>query len=175
MIRPHRHRWLGLATLLLYLLAILSLVANGLLIWRLLQLRDRADAVLDDLLSLTEQIGEEVIAIPVEVDETFPVSASVPFQYEGTVPIDIDVPISTTVAVPVQLLGRVVEFEVPIDITVPISYQVPIAVEQTIEIQTSVPVQIETTIELPLAETPIGDYIEQLRQAIQRLREEGGP
>ena len=173
MIRPHQHRWLALATLLLYPLAILSLAANGLLIWRLLALRDRADALLDDLLVLTESIGEEVIAIPVEIDETFPVHASVPFRFEDTLSIDTAVPISTTVAVPVQLLGRVIEFEVPIDITVPISYQVPIVVERTIEVDTSVPVQIETTIELRLSETPIGVYMEQLRDAIQRLREEG--
>lgn len=172
MIRPHRHRWLGFATVLLFLLVVLSLAANGVLIYRLLELRQRANAVLDDLLILSETVGEQVIAIPVELDETFPVSASVPFQYEGTVPIDTTVPISTTVAVPVQLLGRVIEFEVPIDITVPISYQVPIEVEQTIQVDTSVPVHIDTTIELPLSETPIGGYMEQLREAIQRLREE---
>jgi hypothetical protein len=174
-IRSHQHRWLGLAVLLLFLLVGLSLVANGLLIRRLLELRERAGAVLDDLLVLTESIGDDVIVVPVEIDETFPVSASVPFEYEDTLPIDTDVPISTTVAVPVQLLGRVVEFEVPVQITVPISYGVPIAVRQKVEVNTSVPVQIETTIELPLSNTPIGSYMEQLRAAIQRLQEEESP
>lgn len=175
MIRSHQHRWLGLAVLLLFLLTGLSLVANRLLVRRLLELRERADAVLDDLLVLSESIGDEVIVVPIEIDETFPVTASVPFQYEDTLPIDTEVPISTTVTVPVQLLGRVVEFEVPIQITVPISYGVPIAVDQTVEVNTSVPVHIETTIELPLSDTPIGSYVGQLRAAVQRLQEEEGP
>jgi hypothetical protein len=172
-IRSHQHRWLGFATVLLLLLVLLSLAVNGFLIYRLLELRGRADAVLDDLLALSGTIGEQVIAIPVEIDRAFPVHASVPFRYEGTVPIDTTVPISTTIAVPVQLLGRVVEFDVPVDITVPISYSAPIDVEQMIEIDTSVPVHLDTTIELPLSETPIGGLIQGLRDAIQRLREEG--
>jgi hypothetical protein len=168
-IRSHQHRWLGLATLLLYLLVIVSLVGNGLLIWRLLELRARAYALLADLLVLTQAIEEDTIAIPVEIDQAFPVRASVPFQYQATIPIDTDVPISTTVAVPVQLLGRVVEFEVPIHVTVPISYQAPISVEKTIEVSTTVPVHLETTVELRLSETPVGEVMQQLRQAIQRL------
>lgn len=167
---------LRIAVVLLYPLVLLSLGLNVMLIRELLKIRDQAlqalDQTADQVMAMTAGIEDEVISIPIQVDETFPVSVSVPFAYNTTIPIDMDVPIKTTFKVPFEVAGTTINLDVPVDMSVPIYYEVPVSLERTFDINTTVPVKFNMNVEVRLADTALPAYLAELRTAVQEIKKQ---
>ena len=162
---------LSIGMILLYPLVLLSLGLNAFLIWQLLQARDMAYDSLDQVLLMTDGIEDEVFAIPIQIDQEFPVNVSVPFEYSDTFPVNMVVPISDTLSVPFEIMDSTIMLEVPVDMTVPINVVVPVSLKKTFDISTTIPVKFDMNVEFSLADTPIPGYLSSLRLAVQEIKQ----
>jgi hypothetical protein len=145
----------------LWILVALSLTLNALLIFGLLYIRDNARRQVLAAADSLATVQFEAFDLPINVNETIPISLTVPFSDTFVVPIsqtvpvslsvlfadNIDVPIkeiipiNTTVEVPVTIpgIGRVT-IPIPIVTSIPIDLNVVVPISRTIPINTSIPV-----------------------------------
>jgi len=163
---------LRIGVILLYPLVLLSLGLNVVLIMELLKIRDSAFDSLDQVVAMVSDIENEVISIPIHIDEEFPVNVSVPFEYSATFPVNTQVPIVTTLVVPFDIMGKTIDIQVPVDMSVPVNLEVPVYLQKTFDINTTVPVKMDLSVDFRLADTPIPAYFDALRQAIEKLTEQ---
>jgi hypothetical protein len=168
---------LVVALILLAILTLLSLALNGVVIFGLVRARQialeaqqTALNTVTDARSLVTGVGDDTFSYTFNVQQEIPVNASVPFNDEITVPIQTTIPVSTVVIIPVDagLLGTF-DVDVPIRTMFPVDLSVTFPVSQTIDIATTVPLDVAVPIEVPLAETPLIGYIEELDTGLARL------
>jgi hypothetical protein len=191
--RGYRIVLIVLAVVTLFLLAL-----NGAFIYGLLRARQIALKTVADARATATGIGDKTFCYTFEIHKEIPVAASVPFHEQVTVPVQMTVPISTSVVVPVQTTAPIkTSVVVPIDLgttsynrtvpidlgvisynlTVPISIVVPIDLEfsvpvsKTVDIATTVPVDLVLPIEVPIADTPLIGYLENLDAYLAKLEE----
>lgn len=157
--------------LLLWFVAILSLLLNLLLIIGLNNLRDDARTELAGAAEDLAAVELTPFDLPVAIDETLAISLTVPFSdtfvvpLDTTVPIDTEIPFEETVVVPIStvipidtsvtaqlpLVGAV---DIPIVTTVPVDLAVDVPISRTIPIQMDLPVQF--TVDVPVeSDVPI--------------------
>ncbi len=163
-------RRLNIWVAFLYVLVIISLAINVRLIWELKRARDQAYAAVDQLLTITGQIGDEKISVPIHVAREFPVKVSVPIEYNARIPVNADVPISTTVVIPFEVMGKTIEFPVPINMNIPVNVEVPVNLSKTFDISTTVPVVFDMNVEVKMSDTPLPKYMDELRAALLAVR-----
>lgn len=165
------HYWL------LWAVALASLLTNVLLFMQLNNLRQRARQEVSDASELLQSVEIEAYDLPIHVDETVPISITVPFSdtfivpinttvsvsdaisFEDNVevPINTVIPVNTTVAVPVPALGNInipIVTNIPVDmeVIVPISRTIPVELEIPVDMTVAVPVESEVPIQ---AEIPV--------------------
>jgi hypothetical protein len=170
----------------LWIIALASLGLNVFLLLRLYNFSQEAQKSVDQVKAIS-QILEAVettelgsINVPVVIDETLPVSLTVPFSETIEVPINTTIPISTSIAVNenivvpindtvslnrdaqivISVLGQSIPVDVPIRADIPLSMQtnVPIDLEVPIELDIPVDMMIEVPVdtEVPIeAEIPV--------------------
>ena len=165
--------------ILLAMLTLCSLALNGVTIFALLQARqiglDASQTALDtvtDARAMVTSIGEDTFTYTFEVQQEIPISTSVPFDEEVTVPIHTTVPISTVVMIPIDagLLGTF-DVDVPIRAAIPVNVEVVVPISQTVSIATTVPLDVDVPIAIPLAETPLVGYLDELDAVLAQLEQ----
>lgn len=167
--------WLkrGWHYLLLWLFVLVSLGLNVFLIVSLnnarSQAREHVEAAGERLQNL--EVGQ--FELPVAIDEslpisftvpfsdtfvvpisaTIPVSASVPFSETIDVPIDTTIPINTRVSVPLPALGNI-PIPIPIVTAIPVNLDVQVPISRSIPVQLDIPVNL--TVNVPVeSEVPV--------------------
>lgn len=153
--------------LLLWLLVVFSLGLNIFLFVTLNNIRSQARAQVQaagDRLSTVEVADFE---LPIQIDETLPisftvpfsdtfivpisatipVSASVPFSETIDVPINTVIPINATVSVPLPAIGNI-PIPIPIVTSIPVNLDVKVPISRTIPVALDIPVDL--TIEVPV-------------------------
>jgi hypothetical protein len=172
--------------ILLWLIVLISLGINIFLVVTLINLQREAQESVAKMKTVAEIFADvdpvelQNFDIPVVIDETLPISLTVPFNDTFQVPIKTTVPISTSVtineniSVPINdvvslnrnativisVLGQSIPVDIPIraDIplnmqtNVPINMEVPIELEIPIDLMVEVPVNTEVPID---AEIPV--------------------
>lgn len=168
----------AIALILLALLTLLSLALNGVVIYGLLQARqialDAQQAALKtvtDARSVVAGVGDDAFSYTLKVEQEIPIAASVPFDEVVIIPVHTVVPIDTTVTVPIDLGITTYDLEIPIQTIVPVNLEFAVPISQTVDIVTSVPLDVDVPIEIPLAETPFVDYMDELDAGLARLEE----
>jgi len=166
------------ALILLALLTLLSLALNGVVIYGLLRARqialDAQQAALKtvtDARSVVASVGDDTFSYTLKVEQEIPVAASIPFDEVVTIPVNTVVPIDTTVIVPIDLGITIYDLVIPIQTIVPVNLEFAVPISQTVDIVTSVPLDVDVPIEIPLAETPFVEYIDELDAGLARLEE----
>lgn len=157
--------------LLLWFVALLSLLLNALLIISLNNLRRQAKQELAGAAEEMEAVELAPFELPVAIDETLAISLTVPFSDTFVVPVDTMVPIDTeipfeeTVVVPIETvipidtsvtarLPVVGDVDIPIVTTFPVELSVEVPISRTIPVQVEVPVRF--TVDVPVeSEVPI--------------------
>lgn len=166
-----------IALIVLTVLTLLSLALNGVVIWGLLraqQIALEARQVVQDTVSdaraIVAGVGDDTFSYTLKVQQEVPVEALVPLEEEVVVPIRATIPISTVVIIPINagLLGTF-DIDVPVRTMVPVSLDVAIPISHTVNIATTVLLDVEVPIEIPLAETPLVDYLKELDAGLGRL------
>jgi hypothetical protein len=166
----------AVALISLTVLTLLSLTLNGVVIFGLLRARqialDVRQATLNtvtDARAIITSVGNDTFAYTLEVEQEIPIEASVPFNEEISVPVNTVIPIDTTVTVPIDLGITTYDLEVPIQAILPVDLEFTVPISQTIDIATTVPLNVAVPIEIPLDETPLVDYMEELDIGLGRL------
>ena len=167
-----------IALILLALLTLLSLALNGVVIYGLLRARQIAlgaqQAALQtvtDARSVVAGVGDDAFSYTLKVEQEIPIAASIPVDEVVTIPVDTVVPIDTTVIVPIDLGITTYDLVIPIQTIVPVNLEFAVPISQTVDIVTSVPLDVDVPIEIPLAETPFVDYMDELDAGLARLEE----
>lgn len=165
------------ALILLTILTLLSLMLNGVVIFGLVRARQialeaqqTALNTVTDARSIVTGVGDDTFYYTFKVQQEIPINTSVPFNDEITVPIRTTIPVSTVVIIPVDagLLGTF-DVDVPIRTMFPVDLNITFPVSQTVDIVTTVPLDVAVPIEVPLAETPLVGYMEELDTGLARL------
>ncbi|MEA3341618.1 MAG: hypothetical protein U9R15_16770, partial [Chloroflexota bacterium] len=104
--------------------------------------------------------------------QEIPIATTIPFNEDVSVPIHTTIPISTTVVIPINagLLGAF-SIDVPIRAVIPVDLEFTVPVSQTVDIATTVPLAMDVPINIPLAETSLIDYIDEVDAALARFEE----
>jgi hypothetical protein len=158
-----------IALIVLTALTLLSLMLNGAVIYVLLQGQQIALNTVNDARAVVTNVNDATISYTIEVDQEIPVAASVPFYEVVSVPINTVLPVETTVMVPINLGVISYSLEVPISTIIPVDLEVTVPISQTVNVVTTVPLDLDVPIEIPLADTPLVDYVEELDAALARL------
>jgi hypothetical protein len=158
------------ALIVLAVLTLLSLVLNGMVIVGLLRARQIALNTVTETRAIVAGIGDDTFSYTFEMDQDIPVAVSIPFNEEVTVPIRTTLPISTVVVIPINagLLGTF-DVDVPIRTVIPIDLEVAVPVSRTVDIATTVPLDVDVPIEIPIADTPLVGYLEELDAALAQV------
>jgi hypothetical protein len=160
--------------ILLWLLVLVSLGLNVFLLFTLNNAQRQAResvtevAAISEILSAVEAVELDSYEVPIVIDETLPISLTVPFKETFSVPIQTTIPISTSIAVneniavpinDVVSLNRdarifisVLGQSIPVDI--PIRADIPLNMQTNVPINLEVPVELEVPIDL-LLEVPV--------------------
>ena len=166
------------ALILLTLLTLLSLALNGVVLyglWRARQIALDAQkvalATVGDARVIVTGIGDDTFAYTLEVEQEIPIAARIPFDEVVTIPVNTVIPIDTSVTVPIDLGITTYDLVVPIQTVVPVDIQFDVPISKTVDIATTVVLDVDVPIEIPLAETPLLDYVEELDAGLARLEE----
>jgi hypothetical protein len=154
----------------LWAIAIVSFLLNFALIYGLLSARASAARQVTEAADSLAAVRLDPFELPVNVDESLPISMTVPFSDTFLVPISQTIPVSlsvlfednievpiqeiihinTIVFVPVQVIPGLppANIEIPIITDIPIDLFVEVPVSKTIPISTSIPVVFD--VEVPV-------------------------
>lgn len=153
--------------LLLWLVALVSLGLNIALVAGIYNFRQRAQEEVRNASRLLNTVELEDFELPVQVDEslpisltvpfsdtfqtpistTVPISAAIPFTDNIEVPVNAVIPINTQVQVPIPVIGNVV-VPIPIVTSIPVSLTVDVPISRTIPVQLDIPVNLD--VEVPV-------------------------
>jgi len=156
--------------IVLALLTLLSLTLNCVVIFSLLQARQTALSTVADARAIVTGVGDDAFSYTLELNQEIPVAATVPFNEVVTVPVNTTLPISTVVVVPINagLLGTF-DIDVPIRTVVPVDLEFTVPISQTVNVVTTVPLDFDVPIEIPIADTPLAGYLEELDAALAEV------
>ncbi len=159
--------------LLLWLLVIISLGVNVYFLTTLNRMRAQARAQVEAAEQRLQEVEVADFELPIEIDETLPISFTVPFSDTFLVPISatipvsasvpfsdtIDVPINTvipvnaTVSVPLPAIGNI-PIPIPIVTAIPVNFDVQVPISRSIPVLLDIPVNL--MIEVPIeSEVPV--------------------
>ena len=184
------------AIAVLTVLVLLSLALNGVLIWQWLNFRAQALVLADQALAMAGQaealrqgaidaiagyrrelrgVTEFEFEYNVQIDQTLPIDAVVPFHERLEVPIQTTIPIDQEIQTTVNLqipqfgLDIPVDVAVPIQVDVPIDLKVPVEIDRDVPIQTTVPISLEVPISIDLADAGLLHYVDLVDQGLADL------
>jgi hypothetical protein len=157
-----------IALIMLAMLTLISLVLNGVVILGLLRAQQVALTTVADARAIVAGIGDDTFSYTFELKQEIPIATSIPFNEEITMPIKTTIPINTTVVVPIDLGITTYNLEVPIRTVFPVDLEFTVPVSKTVNIATTVPLDLDVPLEIPIADTPIIGYVEELDGALER-------
>ena len=159
--------------LLLWLLVLVSLGLNVFLFVTLNNIRNQARMQVAAAGERLQAVEVGAFELPVHIDETLPisftvpfsdtfvvpisatipVSASVPFSETIDVPINTNIPINATISVPLPAIGNI-PIPIPIVTNIPVNLDVQVPISRTIPVELDIPVDL--IIEVPVeSQVPI--------------------
>jgi hypothetical protein len=170
--RPQRSiKALWLAVIVSLLISITSLALNGVLVYKLLSIRQTAVDGLDTAIAALDDFGAEGFEYEYHFSETIPFKGDIPIKQELVFPFKGEIPINTTVQVPINAgaLGTF-NISVPIDTVFPVDLEVPISVDQTIHVETEIPLDMVIPINIQPDDPLVQDLLGKVRAWLMELR-----
>ena len=191
-LRPH------VLTTVLIMVMLGSVLLHLLTLGALVQLRQRVSQQLASSADHLAQVRLHDVRYAVPVKYSFPLDTTIAISETVTVPIETTVPIKQTIQLPINTPLRRFEIPVPVEMTVPISETVTVPLETTVPVSATIAVPLEMTVpvsatiavpirravpitadipidtsiplNLDLTDSPIGDLLTHLEDAVRALR-----
>lgn len=157
--------------LALWLVALSSLMLNVFVIRELLLSREAVLTVIDDAITVVQELQTQSIDYTFTYSDTVIVEADIPVN--ETIPVDIEqvIPIDTVVNVPVTipLLGRYT-IAIPIQTDIPVHIQDEVTLEKTFYVYTAVPIELEMPVSIPITSISLFQTLEDLEARLEGYR-----
>jgi hypothetical protein len=169
---PTQNRFVIYSVPLLWGAIIALLVLNFITFFGLNQARLAAVKVLDEIDSTLEDFTTATIVYDLKVDETVPVQADVPLNYNANLPVDLVIPIDQSFQVPVQIpAGGQIILDVPFKANFPLNETIPIRINESTRVDTVVHLDFTVPIKIEIAQTPLVGYIRQTQANVAELKQ----
>ena len=166
----------------LFVLVIASLSLNGFLLWQWLgflqqaqEMGQQAQVAMDQAVASLGDFENTSIQFTVPVHDEIPVKTNVKFKKNIKVPIKLNVPIDQKVKTQIPL--KINDITIPIEVTVPVKMNIPVNdvqevnLDLDIPIDTTIPIDMTVPVNIPLKDTGLGPYIQQLRSMLMQLND----
>lgn len=163
-------RLVNLIAVLALLLAGVSLAVNLILLQRLEQGRVAVLGTLDSTSERLNSLADVSIRQSVHVQQTIPVTGSIPFHQTLTVPISMTIPFNDEINVNVNTPLGPMNMPVNFDTSVPVDMQFPVTISQTVPYSLTIPIDMQVPFEVRLRDLGIEAVIRQAQLEIQQLR-----
>lgn len=149
-------------------LTALSLLLLSVLVVQFLQLRRAAYTIVADARVLVTDLADDTFSYTVSVDQSIPISTSIPFSQAVTVPFNAVMPVNTTIVIPIDLGFATYDLPVPIRTVFPVDMEVTVPFSETMDVVTLVAVDLDVPIEIVIADTPLADYLQELTVTLEQ-------
>jgi septal ring-binding cell division protein DamX len=121
------------------------------------------NAVLGQLDSAFEGLGQAVINDTIRIDQQVPVQFDLPLEQDTTVTTQAPVPINTQATFS---LGQFGSINGTVSLQLPTGTRLPVHLALTVPVSNSIPVVFDQPVSIPLAEKGLGSVVAKLRSAL---------
>lgn len=159
---------------LLWIVALGSLAVNAWLVRLLADVRRQAG---EGAVSAAQAVGDlrqSSIDYQVHVEQSLPVTLSVPISETLSVPISATLPVNTQVTIPLKTPLGTFPITIPIQTTVPVNLQPKVPIRLTVPVSTTVPVVLDVPIQIQIADTALGDSLAAAQHSLETLAVQWG-
>jgi hypothetical protein len=157
---------------LLWIVALLSLCIGAALIFTLGAVRGRAVDGLRTAADAVRVLRGSSIDYVVRVEQSLPVSLTVPFSTTLLVPINTTLPLDTEFKLTLRTPLGDYPVNVPVQSSVPINMQTSVPVNLSVPISASVPIALSLPVRINLSQTALGASLEQMEGFLSALATE---
>lgn len=157
--------------LLLWLLAVTSLLMNVVMMRQLLLARQAARSAVSEVLTVLDNLQGTSLNYEVTVDQILQIETDLPVDETIPVVIDQNLPIDTTVQATVNAgpLGQI-PLNVPIVANVPVYIEQDLHIDQPFAVSMAVPVNFTIPIDIELADTPFSATIDEVKARLEQTQ-----
>ena len=150
-----------------------SLLVHALTLTQLFRVRNTLRGQIEQLAASVDAAKRQEVRYDLPIDQQVPIDLDVPISRSVTIPIRTSVRIQQEINLPIDTgVAGQIQIPIPIDATIPVSTTVPIDFDQTINISTTVPLRLNVPIRVDLGAPQLSGYLDRLRDALLRLRDE---
>jgi len=158
-----------IALVILLVLTLLSLGLNGVVIYGALQAQQTALETVRDTRAVVKGIGNDSFSYTFRLRDEIPFQTAFPVNEEFTVPVHTTIPVNTTVVVPINLGFASYKLKVPINTVFPVDMEFTVPISMEMDVDVTVPVDMEVPVDIPLADMPLIDHLNQLDASLGEL------
>ena len=159
--RPHGH-------VLLWLVVLALVVVNAGLVAALLSVRAQAGEGARAAAQAVAALRGSTIDYTVRLDQSLPVSFTVPLSATLIVPINADLPIDTEFTLSLRTGFGDFPVTLPVKATVPVRMEQQVPVRMSVPVSASVPVALDVPVHLALAQTAFGRSLEGIQAYLEQ-------
>ncbi len=152
-------------------LSLLSLALNAVLIYKLLETRQKAIDGIEQAMAALEDVAAQGFHYEYKFDRTIPFSGDIPFKQDIVFPFEGTIPFKTTVKVPINMGLIQTEIEVPVDTSVYVNTSIPIHIDETIHVDTEIPISMTIPIDIQPGDPELQRLIDSVREWMTGLVE----
>jgi hypothetical protein len=163
---PELQPWV---TYVLLGLIIFSLFLHLLTWLAISRVRTLAKQQINELAAQVGQAETSVLTANFQVTQSVPINTNIPIEKNLLVPISTNVDIDDQIEIPLDTPLGTYQVPVPIRVSVPINTTIPISVSETFAINTTVDLDMNVPISIPVADTSLATYLQQLRERLEQL------
>ena len=150
-------------------IALISLALNGLLIYRLMAVQQKATDAVDRAIATLDKLGKEGFHYEYHFNRTIPFSGDIPFKQDLVFPFEGTIPIDTTINVPIDAGLIKTTIPVRVNTSVYVNTEVPISIDETFHVSTTIPVDMTIPIDIKPDDPVIQELIDEIRDWLIEL------
>ncbi len=154
---------------LLWLIALVSLAVNVGLVYTLVGVRARAAEGAQTAAQAVKSLRAASFDYTARIDESLPVSLTIPFNTTVAVPISVTLPIATDFSFTISVLGQDFPINLPVHANVPVNVTPEVPVRLSVPISTTVPVAFDIPVHISLEQTDVGKSLAPTQAYLEKL------
>lgn len=156
--------------IVLWVITILSLLFNVVVLRQLAIAKQVAQQAIDDAIITVGNLQNTTLTYTAVINDTIPLNADLELNESIPVLVDETLPINASINVPVRM-GPFGTYTVtlPISGSVPVYTTLNIVIDQPIHVATTVPVQLEVPVRLAVKDTPLAETFDDLTTRLEAL------
>ena len=154
---------------LLWGVALLSLVINAGLIYGVVVARQRAAEGVQTAAEAVSALRSASLEYNVHVDQSLPVSLTVPFNTTVNVPISTTLPIDTQFSFSLHTLLGDFPVNLPVHAEVPVNLTSKVPVNLVVPISTTVPIALDVPIKIDVGQTSLAKSLGPTQTYLEKL------